>query len=393
MAGLNQHLRASELEHGRLAYRRDCPRCRPRLAGDLPNPPALVPAGVAAIVTAATLFPPASAAAAVASHSHHAAQPRVANDLIRSVVRTRLAEDMLPPPPTQCDPDDPTCGSSAPPAETCSDPTCGEPPADAGPTDSSPSTTTPTDGTTAPPDPASTTYPTDTTPAPPPPTDTTPAPAPATPTDTTAAPAPATPTDTTAAPTSTTSTPTDTTPAPTAPAAAAPPSAAPVTPAPVTPPAPAPTPATPLITASPPATVTHSLNRIGVASHLRAVEHSTKVASTPQASGNGGTVSSQPSTSQSDITQTITTQTSTSNEAASQPSTSAASQRAAVGDSKTYVVQAGDSLWSIAKRMLSPNASNAEIARMVNQLWTANASRIRTGNPNLLGVGVVLVLP
>jgi Tfp pilus assembly protein FimV len=64
-----------------------------------------------------------------------------------------------------------------------------------------------------------------------------------------------------------------------------------------------------------------------------------------------------------------------------------------VGDSKTYVVRAGDSLWLIAKRMLPPNASNAEIARMVNQLWTMNASRIRTGNPNLLGVGVVLALP
>lgn len=391
MAGLNQHLRASELEHGRLAYRRDCPRCRPRLAGELPNPPALVPAGVAAIVTAATLFPPASAAAAVASHTHHGAQARVANGLIRSVVRTRLAEDMLPPPPTQCDPDDPTCGSSAPPAETCTDPTCGEPPADAGPTDSSPSTTTPTDGTTAPPDPASTTYPTDTTPAPAPPTGTTPAPAPATPTDTTAAPAPATPTDTTAAPTSTASTPTDTSPAATAPAAAAPASPAPVTPAPVTTPAPA----TPAVTAPPQVTVTHSLNRIGVATRLRAVEHSTKTPPVPQASGNGGAVSSAPSTTQSETapTPSITTQTSASSDATPQPSATGTSRHGAVGANKTYVVQAGDSLWSIAKRMLSPNASNAQIARMVNQLWTVNASRIRTGNPNLLGVGVVLVLP
>lgn len=57
------------------------------------------------------------------------------------------------------------------------------------------------------------------------------------------------------------------------------------------------------------------------------------------------------------------------------------------------MVRAGDSLWLIAKRMLSPNASNADVARLVNQLWTLNASRIRTGNPNLLGVGVVIALP
>lgn len=57
------------------------------------------------------------------------------------------------------------------------------------------------------------------------------------------------------------------------------------------------------------------------------------------------------------------------------------------------MVRAGDSLWLIAKRMLSPTASNADVARLVNRLWTLNASRIRTGDPDLLGVGVVLALP
>jgi LysM domain len=57
-----------------------------------------------------------------------------------------------------------------------------------------------------------------------------------------------------------------------------------------------------------------------------------------------------------------------------------------------HVVQPGDSLWSIAKRLLGPNASAGRIAREVNRLWTLNSSRIATGDPDLLMVGTRLEL-
>jgi hypothetical protein len=57
-----------------------------------------------------------------------------------------------------------------------------------------------------------------------------------------------------------------------------------------------------------------------------------------------------------------------------------------------YVVQPGDSLWSIAKRLLGPDASAGRIAREVNRLWSLNRSRIATGHPDLLMVGTRLDL-
>jgi nucleoid-associated protein YgaU len=57
-----------------------------------------------------------------------------------------------------------------------------------------------------------------------------------------------------------------------------------------------------------------------------------------------------------------------------------------------YVVQSGDSLWSIAKRLLGPEASVARIAREVDRLWSLNRSRIATGDPDLLMVGTRLEL-
>jgi LysM repeat protein len=60
--------------------------------------------------------------------------------------------------------------------------------------------------------------------------------------------------------------------------------------------------------------------------------------------------------------------------------------------SRYYVVQPGDSLWSIAKRLLGGDASAGRIAREVNRLWTLNRSRIATGDPDLLMVGTRLEL-
>jgi nucleoid-associated protein YgaU len=58
----------------------------------------------------------------------------------------------------------------------------------------------------------------------------------------------------------------------------------------------------------------------------------------------------------------------------------------------SYTVRAGDSLWSIARRLLGPDASAGRIAREVNRLWQLNQDRIGTGNPSLIHVGTVLKL-
>jgi LysM domain len=57
-----------------------------------------------------------------------------------------------------------------------------------------------------------------------------------------------------------------------------------------------------------------------------------------------------------------------------------------------YTVRAGDSLWSIARRLLGPEASAGRIAREVNRLWELNRDRIGTGNPSLINVGTVIEL-
>ena len=55
-----------------------------------------------------------------------------------------------------------------------------------------------------------------------------------------------------------------------------------------------------------------------------------------------------------------------------------------------YTVQSGDSLWSIAQRLLGRDATNGQIAREVGKLWRLNEERIGTGSPSLLPVGTVL---
>jgi hypothetical protein len=59
---------------------------------------------------------------------------------------------------------------------------------------------------------------------------------------------------------------------------------------------------------------------------------------------------------------------------------------------RTHMVVAGECLWSIARTILGPDASDAEIAREVHRLWDLNRSQIATGHPDLLPVGTKLRL-
>jgi LysM domain len=61
-------------------------------------------------------------------------------------------------------------------------------------------------------------------------------------------------------------------------------------------------------------------------------------------------------------------------------------------EGKRYTVRDGDSLWSIAQRLLGGDASNRQIAREVSRLWRLNEERIGTGDPSLLRIGTVLKL-
>jgi nucleoid-associated protein YgaU len=55
-------------------------------------------------------------------------------------------------------------------------------------------------------------------------------------------------------------------------------------------------------------------------------------------------------------------------------------------------VEAGQSLWLIAERVLGRDASDAEVTAEVARLWELNAARIGTGNPDLIYPGQELRL-
>ena len=59
----------------------------------------------------------------------------------------------------------------------------------------------------------------------------------------------------------------------------------------------------------------------------------------------------------------------------------------------THRVSAGESLWSIARARLGAEASNAQIAHMVERLWKLNASRIGTGSASMIPAGITLRMP
>jgi hypothetical protein len=75
----------------------------------------------------------------------------------------------------------------------------------------------------------------------------------------------------------------------------------------------------------------------------------------------------------------------------SEPVTTEASASAPLGG-RFHVVRSGESLWSIASRLVGPGASDASVALEVRRLWRLNSKRIGTGDPNLLRVGVTLRL-
>lgn len=57
------------------------------------------------------------------------------------------------------------------------------------------------------------------------------------------------------------------------------------------------------------------------------------------------------------------------------------------------VVDHGDSLWSIAKRLAGPGATGHEIEMKLVAIWDMNQKRIPSGDPNLIFPGQRLMLP
>ena len=71
----------------------------------------------------------------------------------------------------------------------------------------------------------------------------------------------------------------------------------------------------------------------------------------------------------------------------------ASMSNSSVGSSGSVVVRPGDSLWSIARRLVGPSASNEQVSNKLGAVWGMNAKRIGTGDPNLIFPGQRLMLP
>jgi nucleoid-associated protein YgaU len=59
---------------------------------------------------------------------------------------------------------------------------------------------------------------------------------------------------------------------------------------------------------------------------------------------------------------------------------------------RTHTVRAGESLWTIAERLVGPDASATAIAAEVARLWELNRDRIGSGDPSLIYAGTTLRL-
>jgi hypothetical protein len=59
----------------------------------------------------------------------------------------------------------------------------------------------------------------------------------------------------------------------------------------------------------------------------------------------------------------------------------------------SYLVQPGDTLWSIAHARLGRAATPAAVAALVEAIWRANSAAIGTGDPDLIRSGMRLVIP
>jgi nucleoid-associated protein YgaU len=66
---------------------------------------------------------------------------------------------------------------------------------------------------------------------------------------------------------------------------------------------------------------------------------------------------------------------------------------APVAEGRRYVVQQGDTLWSLARSLLGPAASTERVARLVDRLWDVNRDTIASGDPDVIRIGEILRLP